>query len=195
MTTSGVRQLTEWCRRQILRLTEHTPTEQAEEARHVGAAKSFGALHRISRDARAIIESQFEHARALDQMLAEMDGQLGRAWQELRAESDNYAAILQRLMRVLDDCQAMSLQDPVVADFHAKLLRVLQEQAIEPIVASPGDRFSAEDHSCEQAEPTAEYPPGTLLRVLQTGYRRRFPDGSAVVIRPAHVVVSKGPNG
>ena len=58
------------------------------------------------------------------------------------------------------------------------------------VIAEPGVRFDPEQHQAMMMEPSASAEPGTVLRVLQKGYRM-----AERLVRPAMVVVSKAPEG
>lgn len=68
-----------------------------------------------------------------------------------------------------------------------QLLDILRRHHIEPIEAQ-GKPFDPNQHEAMMEEPSAEHPPGTVLRVLEPGfvYHDR-------VLRPAKVVVAKAP--
>ena len=71
------------------------------------------------------------------------------------------------------------------------LEKTLRQQGVEVIPVAEGDVFEPDRHSCEEVEPSADCDPGTVLRILETGYTRRLADGSVVVVQPTKVVISQ----
>jgi molecular chaperone GrpE (heat shock protein) len=187
---SWIDRLRRWYRRCVPGVAEDASTGKRGKFFRPSAARSFAGIHRAAQDARAMVEQQFDHTRALEANLVEIDEQIASAWQELTRQAGDYHGLLQGFLSVLDDCQTLSAQCPELGDLPGRLLRVLKDQDIEPIDTNPGDRFCADLHSCETTETRTDSPPGVVLRVLGTGYLRGYSNGSKVVIRPARVVVS-----
>ena len=79
----------------------------------------------------------------------------------------------------LRDGMAMTVQM-----FEAALGRI----GVEPI-ATTGVRFDPEQHQAMMMEPSADAEAGTVLRVLQKGYRL-----NERLVRPAMVVVARAPD-
>jgi molecular chaperone GrpE len=141
---------------------------------------------------------------------AERDDLLGRL-QRVSADFANYKKRIQRevehgrrfanvelvrdLLSVLDDMER-GIQagrenhppdDPLLVGMnmvHRKALDVLGRFGVERIEAV-GKPFDPEEHSAMMQEPSEEYPPRTVVKELQTGYRM-----NGRTIRPAAVVVS-----
>ncbi|APZ42233.1 nucleotide exchange factor GrpE [Acidihalobacter ferrooxydans] len=67
------------------------------------------------------------------------------------------------------------------------LTQVMQKFGVQEIEAM-GARFDPERHQAMSAQPTAEYPPNTVVAVMQKGYLL-----NDRLLRPAMVMVSKAP--
>jgi molecular chaperone GrpE (heat shock protein) len=155
------------------------------------AANPLTRINRAAQDVLAAVGQQLDATRRVDDGLREIEEQVSRAWRERDSLTRDYYAALRGVLRVLDDCQALSTGSPGLPAVLAALEKLLHEQAVEPIPITVGDRFQAETQCCEQTEASAAVPPGTVLRVLAVGYRRRLADGMAAIVRPARVVVSQ----
>lgn len=138
-----------------------------------------------------LLEEQFAYLRMMEEVLAEVDGQLGQAWREREKVLDDYYAMVRGLLQVLDHCETISETIPSLQPIQTGLENILRSQRVEPIRVVEGDAFCAETHCCEETEPSDGQAPGTILRVLDRGYQQQFADGSTVIIRPTLVVVSE----
>jgi molecular chaperone GrpE len=70
-----------------------------------------------------------------------------------------------------------------------QLTGVLGASDVEAIEVAEGEPFDPELHEAVQAVPTDEHPEGSVIAVVQQGYR--FSDGT--LLRPARVVVASQP--
>ena len=62
---------------------------------------------------------------------------------------------------------------------------MLKRHGVEKIEVSPGTPFDPNLHTAVSQQPTADYPPGSVVSVLQQGFT--FHDR---VLRPATVIVA-----
>ncbi len=140
-----------------------------------------------------MIEEQFSSLRSLNDSIGAIEEDLARAWSEREQCIQDYYDLLRGILQVLDECTEVSDEAGCPGMVRAKIQKVLQEQGVEATCVEPGDRFSSETQCSEEVEPSFEYAPGTVLRLLETGYQRRCADGHRVVVRPARVVVTCSP--
>lgn len=150
-------------------------------------------IHQTAEDTTAIIARLFGDARLLEGRVAEIQEQLGLAWQVQSELTNDYYALLRAVLLILDDCRTLGPERADVAGLTLRLEKVLREQRVEIIPTAEGDPFDADQHCCEKTESTAERPPGTVLSTLAAGYLRRLKSGLTVIVRPARVVVSQSP--
>ena len=157
-----------------------------------------------------------EAARPVDEMealRAERDDLMARL-QRVSADYLNYQKRIQRdvaqarefanenlikaLLSVLDDMERAleaarsnhAPDDPLLTGMellHDNFLTLLGRFGLE-VVEAEGKPFDPELHSAMMREPSAEVPPGTVLRELQKGYRLKDR-----TLRPSAVVVSAAP--
>jgi molecular chaperone GrpE len=102
--------------------------------------------------------------------------------------SDLLTAI-DNLDRALEAAKAGSDQAALmqgVAATHNQLLNVLKRHGIEPIQTEPGSPFNPDQHNAVMQQPTTEYPAGSVVAVVQRGFRYH-----ERVLRPASVIVAK----
>jgi molecular chaperone GrpE len=139
-----------------------------------------------------------------DQLLrtaADFDNFKKRAARE-RVEASRYATevLLQKLLPVLDNfemamaaagAQNTTLQalQSGVAMIHQQLKAALAEAGLEEVDAALKP-FDPSLHEAVSQEDSAEVPEGRVLRQMRKGYRLR-----ERLLRPASVVVAKGPSG
>lgn len=157
-------------------------------------------------DERTALEAELETVRA--QAAEYLDG-----WQRARAEFMNYrrrqeqqqqqtekdaqSRLLMQLLPAIDDMgRALSnipadlRQDPWVNGLsliEQKWLAALSKAGVSIVSAGPGQPFDPNYHEALTHEPSAEYPAGTVIEVLQRGYQL-----ADMVLRPALVRVSSG---
>lgn len=147
-------------------------------------------LH-VVQDAQAVVEQQLAAARLTDDLLAAIERQLGLAWSEREKLTGDYYALLRSVITVWEDCGSSSDAGPELQVVRTGLEKALRQQGVEVTPVAAGDVFDPDTQSCEEVEPSAECAPGTVLRVLETGYRRWLGDGSLVIVRPAKVVIGQ----
>ena len=120
-----------------------------------------------------------------------------------RRESDHHReyaneAIIKAMLPVLDDIDRAleagapthGADDPLLVGLKLvrdKALAVLAQFGLAPI-ESQGKPFDPDHHSAVTRQPTADCPPGTVLKELARGYALK-----GRTIRPAMVVVSAAP--
>ena len=151
-------------------------------------------INQAIRVARAVVEQQFNTTRLLDEHLAAIEDHVGHAWTDRQVLVRHYYATLQGVLRVWDDCIPLLADKPELQTIRAGLERILHDQSLEPMTTAVGDHFQPDTQCCEQMDASSNFPPGTIIEVLETGYCRRWADGTAVVVRPARVVVSQAPD-
>ena len=109
-----------------------------------------------------------------------------------RAREDTLLAVLavaynlERALDHVDEADSGSIVEGVRL-VHRQLLAVLEKFDVRPFDAV-GLPFNPEEHDAVGQQETADGPPGSVLRVMQRGYRV-----GARVLRPAMVVVAKPP--
>jgi molecular chaperone GrpE len=134
-------------------------------------------------------------------------------WQRARAEFANYrrreeqrrqqvnqdirASMLMRLLPVLDDLERAFLAIPEEAQgspwveglalVGQKLQATLEKDGLSVMSIQLGDPFDPNYHEAVVCEPSAEYPEGQIVGLLQRGYKI-----GEDVLRPALVRVSSG---
>ena len=167
------------------RLAERHGSQQAS------ATSPLTGVHQAVHNALPLLEQQLSGMRMMDELLVGIEDQLARAWREREGLIEDYYAVVQGVLRVLDDCQTMRDKTPELQVIKAELERILRHQRVEMITVAIGDHFQPDLACCEQTEASDEHAPGTVLRVLESGYQRRLDDGNTVVIRPARVAVSQ----
>jgi molecular chaperone GrpE len=102
--------------------------------------------------------------------------------------SDLLTAI-DNLDRALEAAKANADQAALVqgvAATHNQLLNVLKRHGIEPIQTEPGSPFNPDQHNAVMQQPTTEYPAGSVVAVVQRGFRYH-----ERVLRPSSVIVAK----
>ncbi len=119
-------------------------------------------------------------------------------WQREKQEAVKYAeadfarellVVLDGLERTQDSAKTASDVQSVaegVRIVHEQFLKVLKLHRIEPIEAL-GATFDPHEHEALLQQPSSEHPAGTVLNVVQRGYRMH-----ERVIRTARVVISSG---
>ena len=155
------------------------------------AANPLTRLLQIVQNAQPVVEQQLAAARMTDELLINIERQLGQAWGERESLIGDYYVLLRSVLTVLEDCGSSSDDSPELQVVRTGLEKTLRQQGIEVIPVAEGDVFEPDIQSCEEVEPSVDCVPGTVLRILDTGYTRRLADGSVVVVRPAKVVISQ----
>ena len=131
---------------------------------------------------------------------AELENYRKRVARE-KEETARYAReqVVAALLPVLDNLErAMAAAGPSVPDqsglmegirqTQAQFRRALEEFGLEEVVAHAGHPFDPRLHEAVSQEESDEHPDGTILNQLQRGYKI-----ANRLLRPARVVVSKGP--
>jgi molecular chaperone GrpE len=158
-------------------------------------------------------QEQLSPQEELETLRSEKDNLLGRL-QRVSADYVNYqkrvqrdasitrefanAELMKSLLGVLDDMERAleaarenhDKEDPFLKGMqlvHDKAMETLGKFGLTAIEAE-GKRFDPDKHSAMTQEPSAEHPPMTVLRELQTGYELK-----GRTLRPSAVVVSKAP--
>lgn len=151
---------------------------------------------------------------ALAEMEAERDRYLD-ALQRLKAEFDNYRKRVDRdreaakvagvqslvgdLLPIIDNLEralGASAEAHIrqilegVEMVRGQLASVLAGRGVEPITSPEGQPFDPEVHDAVTQVPSVEHDDGTVVHVVEKGYRM-----GDVVIRPAKVVVAARPPG
>jgi molecular chaperone GrpE len=151
------------------------------------------------------VESELDEARRraeeylsdLRRVAADFDNYRKRVARDAEAQATHAAeGLVQELLPVLDNLErALDATEhheearvaEGVALVRQQLVDLLARRGLEPIEATPGDRFDPHVHDALSQQPS-EHPEGAIAAVWQRGYRL----GDRVV-RPARVVVSGGP--
>jgi len=122
-----------------------------------------------------------------------------------RLEADKQQAVafanetlIKSLLPVIDNFERALAVDPANTDVasilkgmqivHDQWLTVLQSQSVERIAPKPGTPFDPATMQAILQEPTDQYPPNSVTRLMQTGYCLL-----GRTLRPAQVAVSKRP--
>ncbi len=167
----------------------------AGDATRTGEHKAtpLTGIRRAVQDALVVVEQQFEATRLVDERLARIEGHVGEAWRERERLLRDYYCMVRAVLSALDDCRAIAGEGAEAGRVQEILEKVLKEQGVQQIPAAVGDRFRPETQCCEETQPSAEVPPGTVLEILEPGYQRCLADGTTDAIRSVRVVVSKAP--
>lgn len=117
--------------------------------------------------------------------------------QQRQVEKDAQARLLVQLLPAIDDLgRAMSNVPPELREnpwvgglslVEQKWLATLDKAGVSTVPVEPGQPFDPNYHEALTHEPNAEYPAGTVIEVLQRGYKL-----GDMVLRPALVRVSSG---
>jgi molecular chaperone GrpE len=127
---------------------------------------------------------------------ADFENYQKRNAKERDADRKYYVAALARdllpvfdnLERAIAAAQQAGDDSPLAKGVAATLsqwLQILARHGITPIEAAPGTPFDPNHHEAVMPQPSKEYPPGTVLQVLQQGFQIHDR-----VLRPAAVIVS-----
>ena len=99
--------------------------------------------------------------------------------------------VLDDMERALEAARANHVEDDLLLQgmglVHDKVMETLGRFGLERIEAE-GQPFDPDQHSAMMQEQSAKYPPQTVLRELQKGYRLK-----GRTLRPSAVVVSQSP--
>lgn len=135
-----------------------------------------------------------EYLESLQRVAAEFDNYRKRTERE-RASAASQAgrSVLEQLLPVMDSLaravEALADVDEAragVAMVEQQLGGVLAAHGLNRLDPAENDPFDPQIHEAVQSLPSPGHEPGTLVAVIQTGYR--FSDGS--LLRPARVVVA-----
>lgn len=139
-----------------------------------------------------------EYLDALQRTKAEFDNYRKRVERD-RVQSAQRAGrdLLEQLLPVMDSLERAVETIAAVDEQLGSGLRAVRDQlagvvrarGVEQVVTEEGGRFDPAEHEAVQSVPSAEHEPGTVMAVVQTGYR--FGDGG--ILRPARVVVAAAP--
>jgi molecular chaperone GrpE len=136
-----------------------------------------------------------EYLESLKRLQAEFENFRKRTARDRAAESNRAGKqLLEDLLPVMDSLgravetlgQDGSDKATGVEMVLGQLTGLLRTQNVEPIPIEEGDAFDPELHEAVQALPSDSHEPGTVMAVVQGGYR--FSDGT--ILRPARVVVA-----
>ena len=183
--------LRSWVAKSVSRLFGWMPLSRRVNPSKGSGENPLTRLHQFVQNAQPVVEQQFAAARMTDELLTGIERQLGQAWGERESLIGDYYALLRSVLTVADDCRSSSADSPELQVVRIGLENTLRQQGIEVIPVAEGNVFQPDIHSCEEVEPSVDCVPGTVLRILETGYQRRLADGSVVVVRPAKVVISQ----
>jgi molecular chaperone GrpE len=128
--------------------------------------------------------------------LAEYDNARKRAVRDLDTErkfaqtklAADLLPVLDNLDRALDAARQAGETSSLVQGIQAtqsSLLDALKRNGVTPIVAAPGEPFDPNVHQAVSMQPSADYPPNSILQVLQSGFMIHDR-----VLRPAIVIVA-----
>lgn len=123
------------------------------------------------------------------QIRARRDRDEERRYAQLPLAHDLLAP-LDNLERAMAAAQKVGEQGPLaqgVSMIVAQLVDVLKRHGVTPIEAK-GQPFDPNLHQAVMQQPSADYPPNTVVQVLEQGYRIHDR-----VLRPARVAVSSAP--
>ncbi|HUJ09273.1 MAG TPA: nucleotide exchange factor GrpE [Verrucomicrobiae bacterium] len=99
--------------------------------------------------------------------------------------------VLDNLERALEAAKQQGNQTALIEGIQQvqnQFRRTLEEFGLEEVVAHTGHPFDPNIHEAVGHAPSAEHPEGQVLELLQRGYKL-----ADRLLRPARVVVSKGP--
>lgn len=166
------------------------PVRKSQAERTAMRRSPLVDLGRVVRASRPLIEEQLRSLRAQNQLIDTLEDYLARAWKEREDYVHDYYELLRGILSVLEEDDGP--RDPLdgLRMVRDRLGQVLTQQGVSPIAVKTGDRFCSETQRSVEVERSCDVRPGTVLRLLEIGYRRTLPDGESVVVRPAQVVVS-----
>jgi molecular chaperone GrpE len=169
------------------------------ERKHVSQGHQPGAVPEETAPASADRVKELEHERdeyldSLQRLKAEFDNYRKRAAREQESLSSRASeALLRALLPILDDLEralAAAEQheeaelEEGVRLVHRSLLEVMRKHGLE-LIETDG-AFDPHVHEALLAQPVEEAEPGSVVQVLQKGYRL-----GDRVLRPARVVVAE----
>jgi molecular chaperone GrpE len=145
-------------------------------------------------DLQAVARERDEYLDSLQRLKAEFDNYRKRTEREQSERAANSAArLVKELLPVLDDLEraleAASEHEEAKLEegvrlVHRALLGILQREGVAEIETDGA--FDPHVHEALLAQPVAEAEPGSVVQVLQKGYRL-----GDRVLRPARVVVAE----
>ncbi len=178
------------------------PPEQTSAEQQQAEQRSESGNPEATGEDPALSEARAEAARYKEEALralADLENTRRRHERELEG-ARRYAleSFIQELLPVVDSLElglaAVSGESAEVAKFREgteltlKMLRGLLEKYGVSVVDPVGEKFNPECHQAMSMQETDEAEPGTVLTVVQKGYRLHDR-----VIRPAMVIVAKAP--
>jgi hypothetical protein len=172
------------------RLVIATPQDESANG---SVADPLANVHQTVRNTLPVIEDQLVAIRIIEQSLSGIEEAVGLAWRDRENLTANYYTLLRGVLQILDDCHSLGDNGQEFEVVFSGFERILCEQGVEVIPVTEGQRFQPDSQCCEETEASSEHASGTVLRIVQSGYQRRLPNGSSLVVRPARVVVSRSP--
>jgi len=174
---------------------DRTPGEGEAQPGPPDAGPSTEALERELQEARSQLETAFADVL---RARAEMDNIRKRAQRDV--EQAHRYALERHVGELLPVCDSMELGIQAAAgtqDIAAMregleltcrmLLDAFGRTGVDTLAPTAGERFDPELHQAIGVEESADCPPGTVVRVMQKGYRL-----NDRLLRPALVVVARG---
>jgi molecular chaperone GrpE len=132
------------------------------------AAELENYRKRVARDKEELV--RYTSERVVAALLPVLDN-FERALAAAEQDSANNRALLEGLRQI-----------------HSQFRRTLEEFGLEEVIAHAGHPFDPNLHEAISQVESAEHPDGTVLDQLQRGYKL-----ADRLLRPARVIVSKGP--
>jgi molecular chaperone GrpE len=162
------------------------------------AASVFGELESLRNRLEAAERERDEYLALLQRTRADFENYQKRIQRDLAQErrysyfglARDLLLILDNLQRTLDAAQQQKEKSPLVEGvslLRSQLLDIFSHFGIVPIDAA-GRVFDPNLHEAVLQKPRADVPPGTVIQVLESGYRLH-----ERILRPAKVVVSALP--
>lgn len=176
---------------------DHVPNTQTSEALPTDATANQSTM--TEQQLAQLQRERDEYLNLAKSVQAEFDNYQKRAARS-RDEERRYAlwplasdllTAIDNLDRALEAAKLSGDQSPLVqgvAATQTQLLGVLKRHGIEPIQAEPGVPFDPEQHNAVMQQPTTDHPAGSVVAVVQKGFRYH-----ERILRPATVIVAKAP--
>lgn len=149
------------------------------------AATPLTEINRVVHEMSVVLNETMMKVQELDRNNRMIYTHSSSAWNEREQLQSDYQGLRRGFLSIVDACESGAENDIL----QRLLTDICREQRIEAIAAHQGDRFDAALHVCEE---TVAAPAGAIVRIVEKGYVQRHRDGTAVVVRPARVVVGKG---
>jgi molecular chaperone GrpE (heat shock protein) len=158
-------------------------------------AGPIAELNKALRSASTTVRETIIQLQKLERQHHLLQGYGSTAWREYEALLSRYHELIRSVLRVIDDCERVQQSSPEVSALLEGLGKIVAEQDIEAMQVNPGDVFDAELHICEEMVERAGHPDGVIVEVLETGYLKKYDNGTRAVLRPAKVLANKIPHG